>query len=151
MRTQNMNVMLALVCGAMTPLLAAPAHAASKVYAATTSAAVTLESGSEVPTTILNYTIPSGAWLITAKADVVNFDAPDYERCGITVGSKTADISTQATTAGAAAANIISQAAVVTSGSTMVTLFCQHDNTASGEYVDPNASLLAQKVGSIVK
>jgi hypothetical protein len=151
MRIQNTNLMFALVYGLLSPLVAVPASAATTAYATATSSAVNMSSTGGVATTILTLALPKGSWLVTAKADVVNFGAADYERCGIKAGSTAADGSTSTTEPTSPVANIESQTAVVLSAATAVTLYCQHDNNTSGEYVDARASLIAQKVTSIVR
>ncbi len=151
MRIQDLTLRLALVCGVLSPLAAAPASAAAKVYATATSATVKLSASGSVPTTVLTLAVPAGSWIVTAKADVVNFGAADYERCGIKAGSTVLDGSTSTTEPTSPVVNIESQAAVTLSGTTAITLYCQHDGSTSGEYVDPHAALIAQKVPAIIR
>jgi hypothetical protein len=151
MRIQDMTLTLALVCGVLSPLAASPASAAAKAYASTTSANTNLSATGGVPTTVLTLAVPAGSWLVTAKADGVNFGAADYMRCGIKAGATIEDQSTSTTQPASAVVNLESQAAVTVSGTTAVTLYCQHDDNTSGEYVDAHASLIALKVPGIVR
>jgi len=140
---------ITLVGTTRTGVAAAPANAAVNVYAATTSAKTNLSPNGGVPTTLLTLTIPKGSWLMSAKADPVNFGANDYERCGINVGGTIVDMSASNAGADPFVVNIKSIAAVTTSQSTTVQPFCQHDFNITGEYVDPDSWLIVQKVGVI--
>ena len=151
MRIQYLTLTLALLGGAMSPLAAAPASAAANVYATVSTAAIDMPTAGGAPVGILQLTVPAGSWLLSGKADPVNFGAPDIERCGILAGSTLADISASTAGTTAAVTNVKAQAAVKLSKTSLVTLFCQHDHSTSGEYVDTQASLIAQKVPGIVR
>ena len=123
---------------------------AADVYLRTTTASVNLSSdGSQV--TLKQVTIPAGTWLVTAKANPVNFGPADYVRCRIVIGSTQRDAA--ATLVGNAApgptgemgpsvAEIVLQTAITTTSSRAFKLDCQHDFPSAGMYVDPGASIM---------
>lgn len=126
-----------------------PAVAAT-VYLRTTTASTNLSSDGS-PVIIKQVSIPAGTWLVTAKANPVNFGAADYIRCLLLVGGAQKDAG--ATLLGDAApgptgetgpsvAEIVLQTAVTTTVTKKFTLECQHDFATSGEYVDPGASIM---------
>lgn len=123
---------------------------AADAYLRTTTASVNLSSDGS-PVTIKQVTIPAGTWLVTAKANPVNFGAADYVRCRIVVGTTQKDAA--ATLLGNAApaptgemgpsvAEIVLQTAITTTASKTFKLDCQHDFPYPGIYVDPGASIL---------
>ena len=104
--------------------------------------------------TIRQVTIPAGTWVVTAKANPVNFGAADYVRCRIVVGGVQRDAA--ATLIGNAApgptgetgpsvAAIALQAALQTTASKVFKLDCLHDSPTPGMYVDPGASIMIVK------
>jgi len=142
---------LTLAGGGLVATVAAPSEASGPgVYLRTTSASVDL-SPSGSPVALTKVKIPAGTWVITAKANPVNFGAADYVRCRIMVGSTQKDAgSTLLGNAapgptgetGPSVATIALQTAVTTTANRTVKLDCQHDFPQAGEYVDPGASLL---------
>lgn len=123
---------------------------AADAYLRTTTASVNLSSSGS-PVTLKQVTIPAGIWLVTAKANPVNFGPADYVRCRILVGSSQKDAA--ATLVGNAApgptgemgpsvAEIVLQTAIKTTSSQTFKLDCLHDFPSAGMYVDPGASIL---------
>lgn len=123
---------------------------AADVYLRTTTASINLSNDGS-PVTIKQVTIPAGIWVVTAKANPVNFGAADYVRCRILVGGTQKDAA--ATLVGNAApaptgemgpsvAEIVLQTAIKTTSSKSFTLDCQHDFPSPGMYVDPGASIM---------
>jgi hypothetical protein len=123
---------------------------AADVYLRTTTASVNLSSNGS-PVTLKQVTIPAGTWLVTAKANPVNFGAADYVRCRIVINGTQRDAA--ATLVGNAApaptgevgpsvAEIVLQTATTTTASRTFKLDCQHDFPYAGIYVDPGASIM---------
>ena len=123
---------------------------ATDVFMRTTTTSTNL-SDTGAPVTILSVTIPAGTWVVTAKANPVNFGAADYVRCRIVVGTTQKDAG--ATLLGNAApgptgemgpsvAQIALQTAITTTSSKVFKLDCQHDFPTPGIYVDPGARLM---------
>jgi hypothetical protein len=126
------------------------ASSAADAYLRSTTASVNLSSDGS-PVTIKSVTIPAGTWIVTAKANPVNFGAADYVRCRILVGTTQKDAA--ATLLGNAApaptgemgpsvAEIVLQTAITTTASKTFKLDCQHDFPYPGIYVDPGASIM---------
>ena len=123
---------------------------AADVYMRTTTSSTNLND-TGAPRTILSATIPPGTWVVTAKANPVNFGAADYVRCRILVGTTQKDAG--ATLLGNAqpgptgemgpsVAQIALQTAITTVSSKVIKLDCQHDFPTPGIYVDPGARLM---------
>jgi len=123
---------------------------AADVYLRTTTASINLSS-TGAPVTIKSVAIPAGTWVVTAKANPVNFGPADYVRCRILVGTTQKDAA--ATLVGNAApgptgemgpsvAEIVLQTAITTTASKTFKLDCQHDFPSAGMYVDPGASIM---------
>ena len=123
---------------------------AADVFMRTTTASKFL-SDTGAPVAILSVTIPAGTWVVTAKANPVNFGAADYVRCRIMVGTTQKDAG--ATLLGNAApgptgemgpsvAQIALQTAITTTSSKVFKLDCQHDFPTPGIYVDPGARIM---------
>jgi hypothetical protein len=123
---------------------------AADVYLRTTTASVNLSSDGS-PVTIRQVSIPAGTWVVTAKANPVNFGPADYVRCRILVGGTQRDAA--ATLVGNAApgptgemgpsvAEIVLQTAITTTASRTFKLDCLHDFPSAGMYVDPGASIM---------
>lgn len=123
---------------------------AADVYLRKTTASINLSNDGS-PVTLKQVTIPAGIWVVTAKANPVNFGAADYVRCRILVGGTQKDAA--ATLVGNAApaptgemgpsvAEIVLQTAIKTTSSKSFTLDCQHDFPSPGMYVDPGASIM---------
>ena len=136
-----------------TPVQSAVPATAPAAYLRSTPARVDLSSSSGTPVTLIQtQAVPAGTYLVTAKANVVNFGAADYVRCLLLAGGVQKD--SGATLVGNAApgptgetgpsvAEIVLQTAVTFTTSTHTfELKCQHDFANSGEYVDPGASIL---------
>jgi hypothetical protein len=126
---------------------------AADVFLRTTTASINLSSDGS-PVTLKQVTLPAGTWLVTAKANPVNFGAADYVRCRILVGGVQRDAA--ATLIGNAApaptgetgpsvAEIVLQTAITTAGSRTFKLECLHDFPYAGIYVDPGASIMVVK------
>ena len=122
------------------------AFAADGVYYRQTEQSFNLTSAPGTAQTILSLTVPAGPWVITAKANPVDFAQGDFARCTIVVGSTVHDGG--ATFIGgtsAFVAEIALQTVVTTSSSEVVKLQCQHDFNTSGIYLDPLASIVVVK------
>jgi len=123
------------------------AVAADDVYYRQTESSINLTAEPGIPQTVLGLTVPAGTWVITAKANPVNFSQPDFARCTIIVGSTQHDGG--ATFVGgspsAAVAEIALQTVVTTTSSEPVSLRCQHDYWTAGIYLDPSASIVVVK------
>ena len=123
---------------------------AADVFLRTTSTSINLSSTGS-PVAITKVTVPAGTWVVTAKANPVNFGAADYLRCRLMVGTAQKDAA--ATLLGNAApgptgetgpsvAEIVLQTAITTTVSKVFKLDCQHDFPTPGMYVDPGASIM---------
>ena len=123
---------------------------AADAYLRTTTASVNLSSDGS-PVALKQVTVPAGTWIVTAKANPVNFGAADYVRCRILVNGVQKDAA--ATLVGNAApaptgemgpsvAEIVLQTAITTTTSKAFKLDCQHDFPYAGIYVDPGASIM---------
>ena len=123
---------------------------AADVYLRTTTASINLSNDGS-PVTIKQVAIPAGTWVVTAKANPVNFGPADYVRCRLLVGSTQRDAA--ATLVGNAApaptgemgpsvAEIVLQTAITTTSPKTFKLDCQHDFPYAGAYVDPGASIM---------
>src|SRR5688572_17421139 len=123
---------------------------AAEVYLRATTAGIDLSNDGS-PVTIRQVTIPAGTWIVTAKANPVNFGPADYVRCRIMVGTSQRDAA--ATLVGNAApaptgemgpavAEIVLQTAITTTSSETFKLDCLHDFPYAGIYVDPGASIM---------
>jgi len=124
--------------------------AADGVYYRHTESSFDLTSSPATPQAILGATVPAGTWVITAKANAVNFSQPDFARCTIIVGSTQHDGG--ATFIGgspsAAVAEIVLQTVVTITSSKLVELQCQHDYNTPGIYLDPGASIVVVKAAA---
>jgi hypothetical protein len=147
-RKQLLVAVLVAACGFSATYSAE--SSAADVYLRTTTAITNL-SNTGAPVTIRQVTIPAGTWVVTAKANPVNFGAADYVRCRIMVGNAQKDAA--ATLVGNAApgptgetgpsvAAIALQTAITTTTSKVFKLDCLHDFPTAGMYVDPGASIL---------
>ena len=127
---------------------------AADVYMRTTATSKFLSDTGE-SVAILSVTIPAGTWVVTAKANPVNFGAADYVRCRIMIGTGQKDAG--ATLLGNAApaptgemgpsvAQIALQAAVTTTSPKVFKLDCQHDFPTPGIYLDPGARIMVVSV-----
>ena len=123
---------------------------AADVFLRKTTASINLSNDGS-PVTIRQVTIPAGTWVVTAKANPVNFGPADYVRCRLMVGATQRDAG--ATLVGNAApgptgemgpsvAEIVLQTAIKTTSSKAFKLDCQHDFPYAGIYVDPGASIM---------
>lgn len=126
---------------------------AADVFLRKTTASVNLSNDGS-PVTIKQVAIPAGTWVVTAKANPVNFGPADYVRCRILVGTSQRDAA--ATLVGNAApgptgetgpsvAEIVLQTAITTTSAKTFKLDCLHDFPSAGMYVDPGASILIVK------
>jgi hypothetical protein len=123
---------------------------AADVFMRTTTTSKNLtDTGASVG--IISVTIPAGTWVVTAKANPVNFGAADYVRCRIVVGTTQKDAG--ATLLGNAApgptgemgpsvAQIYLHTAIETTSSKVFKFDCQHDFPTPGIYLDPGARLM---------
>jgi len=143
---------LLIAAGAFSAAYSAESSAAD-VFLRKTTTSVNLSSDGS-PVTLKQVTLPAGTWLVTAKANPVNFGAADYVRCRIVVGGVQRDAA--ATLVGNAApaptgemgpsvAEIVLQTAITTTASKTFKLDCQHDFPYPGIYVDPGASIMVVK------
>jgi hypothetical protein len=129
---------------------AAYSASAADVFLRKTTASINLSDDGS-PVILKQVTIPAGTWIVTAKANPVNFGPADYVRCRILVGTSQRDAA--ATLVGNAApaptgemgpsvAEIVLQTAITTTSSKTFKLDCLHDFPYAGIYVDPGASLM---------
>ena len=136
-----------------TPVQSAVPATAPAAYLRSTPASVDLSSSSGTPVTLIQtQAVPAGTYLVTAKANVVNFGAADYVRCLLLAGGVQQDsgatlvgnaVPGPTGETGPSVAEIVLQTAVTFTTSTHTfELKCQHDFANSGEYVDPGASIL---------
>jgi hypothetical protein len=128
----------------------AEANNSADVFLRTTTASTELSDDGS-PTLIKQVTIPAGTWVVTAKANPVNFGSADYVRCRLLVGGVMQDAA--ATLVGNAAggptgetgpsvAEIVLQTAITTTTPRVFKLDCLHDFPYAGLYVDPGASIM---------
>jgi len=147
---KSLTAMAALLIGASAFAGSVEPDISAGVYLRATTASVDLSSDGS-PVTILKLTVPAGTWLVTAKANPVNFGAADYARCVLSVGATQKDAG--ATLIGDAApgltgelgpsvAEIVVQTAITTTAAKVFMLSCQHDFATPGMYVDPGASIM---------
>lgn len=141
-----------VLAGAFSAAYSAESSAADVFLRKTTASTNLSADGS--PVTLKQVTIPAGTWLVTAKANPVNFGPADYVRCRIVIGGVQRDAG--ATLVGNAApgptgemgpsvAEIVLQTAITTTASKPFKLDCQHDFPSAGMYVDPGASIMIVK------
>jgi hypothetical protein len=151
----NTNGIISILAVAAGLLLNSGLGNAADVYARKTNAAINLSSTGGIPTNLLAVNVPAGTWKVSAKASVVNFGDKDYVRC--TVVSSTALVATQidaaATMTGELAgmpsvATIANVGVITTTVPTTFRLSCQHDFNIAGQYVDPDAKLIVERVSS---
>lgn len=123
---------------------------AADVYLRTTAASINLSDDGS-PVTLRQVTIPAGTWVVTAKANPVNFGAADYVRCRILVGGVQRDAAATLVgnavpgptgETGPSVAEIMLQTAITTTSSKAFKLDCLHDFPYPGIYVDPGASIM---------
>ena len=151
-KTKPNNKLRAAMLIAATGFTAAysASSSAADVFMRTTTTSKFL-SDTGAPVAIITVTIPAGTWVVTAKANPVNFGAADYVRCRIMVGTTQKDAG--ATLLGNAApgptgemgpsvAQIALQTAITTTASRPFKLDCQHDFPTPGIYVDPGARIM---------
>ena len=123
---------------------------AADVYFRKSATRVDLSASGGVPTTVLAVSVPPGVWKVTGKASLVNFGAQDFGRCTVTAGAT--NLNGAATMTGSASgqpavATVIDIGMVTTSAiATTIRLRCTHDFFMGGEYVDPDAVLLIERV-----
>jgi hypothetical protein len=145
----SLTAMAALLIGA-SAFAVEPDITGAGAYLRATTASVDLSSDGS-PVTILKLSVPAGTWLVTAKANAVNFGAADYARCLLTVGTTQKDAG--ATLIGNASpgptgelgpsvAEIVVQTAITTTAAKVFKLSCEHDFATPGMYVDPGASIM---------
>lgn len=129
---------------------------ATDVYARSTVAHTPLVNSGGTLTTILSVQIPAGTWKATAKSSVVNFGTEDYVRCFIsstTSGGSRIQIDSATAMVGVgsgqpAVATISNVGVITTTSTTTFRLECLHDFAISGEYVDPDAKLIIERISS---
>jgi hypothetical protein len=124
---------------------------ATDVYARKTTTTISLNSGSGVATTLLTVNIPAGIWKVTAKSSVVNFGNGDFMRCIVTSGLTQIDSATSfagSSTGQPAVVTITNVGVINTTITSAFALKCQHDASAAGIYVDPDAKLIVERVSS---
>lgn len=152
-RHKSLTVLATAVIGAVAAsgsALAAPVPVFYDVTAASTNL-----SSDGSPVTLLTQVLPAGKFIIWGKANVVNFSAADYVRCRIMSGGVQADAG--ATLVGNAGpgptgeegpsvAEVMTQTYLKLTARTTITLTCSHDFPITGEYADPGASLVIQRI-----
>lgn len=129
---------------------------ATDVYARSTIVQIPLANSGGVLTTVLSVQIPPGTWKATAKSSIVNFGAEDYVRCFIsstTSGGTRTQVDSATTIVGAgsghpAVATIANVGVITTTVTTTFRLECLHDFARTGEYVDPDAKLIIERISS---
>ena len=110
------------------------------------------------PVTITQMTLPSGAWVVSAEATLVNFGPSDYVRCkieenGTQVAAGTSMVGNVNLTGNQGPGSYVAGRGLIgafkTSSPVPVALVCEHDHsTPAGEgppYVDGGAVLWAHK------
>jgi hypothetical protein len=149
MTNSKLTAALLIAASAFSAAYSAESNAAD-AYLRKTTASINLSSDGS-PVTIKQVSIPAGTWVVTAKANPVNFGPADYVRCRLVVGGVQRDAA--ATLVGNAApgptgetgpsvAEIMLQTAITTTASKTFKLDCLHDFPSAGMYVDPGASLM---------
>ena len=149
MTKSKLTAALLIAASAFSAAYSAESSAAD-VFLRTTTASVNLSNDGS-PVVIKQVAIPAGTWIVTAKANPVNFGQADYVRCRLMVGSAQRDAA--ATLVGNAApgptgetgpsvAEIVLQTAITTTSAKTFKLDCQHDFPSAGMYVDPGASIM---------
>jgi hypothetical protein len=147
---KSLTAVTALLIGASAFAGSVEPDVGAGVYLRATTASVDLSSDGS-PVTIEQVTVPAGTWVVTAKANPVNFGEADYARCVLSVGTIQQDAA--ATLVGNAApgpsgelgpsvAEIVLQTAITTRSARVFMLSCQHDFATPGMYVDPGASII---------
>ncbi len=143
----SLTAMAALLIGASA--FAVEPDISAGVYLRTTNASVDLSDDGS-PVIIVKVTVPAGTWLVTAKANPVNFGAADYARCVLLIGTQRDAGATLIGDAapgptgelGPSVAEIVLQTAITTTAAKVFKLTCQHDFATPGMYVDPGASIM---------
>ena len=150
MTQKTLTAMAALLIGARAFSGSVEPDVGASVYLRTTTESVDLSSDGS-PVTILKLTVPAGTWLVTAKANLVNFGAADYARCVLSVGATQKDAGATLIgnespgptgELGPSVAEIALQTALTTTAPRAFKLSCQHDFPTPGLYVDPGASIM---------
>jgi hypothetical protein len=110
---------------------------AAGVFLRTTTASINLSNDGS-PVTIRQVTIPAGTWVVTAKANPVNFGPAAATLVGNAAPGPTGET-------GPSVAEIVLQTAITTTASKTFKLDCLHDFPFAGMYVDPGASIMIVK------
>jgi hypothetical protein len=116
----------------------------------THDAHVDLPTAGATPATVVTAAdLPPGKYLLTGKANAVNFNpASDYIRCKIRVGTTPVDAST-ATLGGSIPVGVLPlQGGFESSTPFTAILECQHDASVAGIYTE-SSRLVASRVGSL--
>jgi len=124
-----------------------PSLAAGTLSAHSTSATPLSASGG-VETTVLELSVPAGAWIVAAKASAVNWLNKDYNRCRVMAGADEVDGATTMTgelDGMPAVATVSNLGTISTTVRTTFKLNCWHDFDVPNQYIDPGASLLVTR------
>ena len=127
--------------------ISAPATAAD-YYFKRTASPVALSDAPGTPVVVASVQVPAGTWIVSAKASLVNFGGADFARC--TRYSSNSPRGGASTMTGQAesmpAVATVSILDVVTlATSRWLKLECYHDGAVSGQYVDPDAAIVAMR------
>lgn len=144
-----MKLNLSAIAATMTSLAlllgTADTARAGRVYLEVTSENIPLSpNGSELAEVeLLSIRVPAGKWIVTAKANPVNFGAHDFVRCRIVEGNIQKDwAATMVGDGSPAVASIALQTALSMKSAQTVSLRCFHDFAIEGQYIDSGASLM---------
>jgi Flp pilus assembly protein CpaB len=126
---------------------------------AETSASVPLSQSGGTPVTVTSLSLPAGSWVLSSELSLVSWGPSDYTRCQIVAnGNQIASGTTMVgdpNVAGAhGASSLVADRGLIgvvrSSTPFGASLRCWHDSTMSSPpFVDPGATLLAHKSGSL--
>jgi|SRR4051794_33493751 Flp pilus assembly protein CpaB len=126
---------------------------------AETSSSVLLSQSGGTPVTVTSLSLPAGSWVLSSQLSLVSWSPSDYARCQIVAGSN--QIASGTTMIGDPDAPGAHGASTFVAGRGLIgavrsttpfvaSLRCSHDSAMTAPpYVDPGATLLAHKSGSL--
>lgn len=144
-----MKSLFFMTAAAVTALstISAPASAAD-YYFKRTASAVALADAPGTPVVVMSVQVPAGTWIINAKASLVNFGDADFARCTLYAGNAQRNgASTMTGVAGSmpAVATVSILDVVTVAAPRWLKLECYHDSAVPGQYVDPDAAIVATR------
>jgi len=143
-----MKSLLFMAAAAATALGISTSAVAADYYYKETKAAVALSDSPGTPVAVVAVQLPAGTWIVNAKASLVNFGDADFARCTLYSGSTVLNgASTMTGVAGSmpAVATVAIIDLVATTATRSLTLKCHHDGSVPGQYVDPDAAIVATR------